>query len=616
MPRIVALTLWLAAVAACTDGDGADPPDSALSISALQGAGAESPFAGETVTVSGIVTGDFQDGDDDRRNDLGGFYLQSAGGDGDPATSDGIFVFDANVPLQDVSVGDRVVVAGEVQEYFGETQLVATSVTLAGRGSVTPVDIELPTATTLVNSDGDPVAGLERFEGMLVRLPQTMTVTDLFDLPRYGAVGLSAEGRLYQFTNGNRPGRDGYAAHRRTNAARTVVLDDGQRRADPDPLRLLDGATRTNGALRVGDSVRGVSGNLRYSRGSGAQGDETWRLMPAGDVAFEAANPRPAPPDIGGRLRVASFNVLNYFSTVDRNQPLCGPRRDENCRGADSEQEQQRQLAKIVTALRQVDADIVGLIELENNATASLEDIVDALNAATAAGTYTWLDTGTIGDDVIKTGFIFKPGTVRPTGDFALLDARVDRRFNDNRNRPALAQTFVEIASDESLTVVVNHLKSKGSDCDDDNDPNTGDGQGNCNLTRTRAVEAMLDWLAADPTDSGDPDVLVLGDLNAYLEEDPLRAFAAGGYENLIGAGELPAYSFVFDGQSGALDHALASPALKPQVVAAVEWHINADEPQLLDYNLEGNRDPGAFEADTPWRASDHDPVIVGLDLN
>ena len=316
---------------------------------------------------------------------------------------------------------------------------------------------------------------------------------------------------------------------------------------------------------------------------------------------------------IPGRMPGSRRKRAPVGATIDDGRDTCGPAANENCRGADSAAEQQRQLAKITTALAMIDAHIVGIMELENDARASLDDIVVALNAALGSGTYAYLDTGTIGDDVIKTGFIFKPATVSARGNFAVLDSGVDARFNDARNRPALAQTF-ESASGGALTVVVNHFKSKGSDCEEDGDPNTGDGQGNCNLTRTRAAEALVDWLDGDPTGSGDEDFLVIGDLNAYLAEDPLTAFRDAGYVNLVERDG--AYSFVFDGQAGALDHALASPTLAPQIAAALEWHINADEARARDYNLEHDRDPAIFDPLSPYRASDHDPVIVGIDLN
>ena len=155
------------------------------------------------------------------------------------------------------------------------------------------------------------------------------------------------------------------------------------------------------------------------------------------------------------------------------------------------------------------------------------------------------------------------------------------------------------------------------SSCENDGDPNKHDGQGNCNEVRRNAAAAIADWLQTDPTASDDPDFLIIGDLNAHVMEDPLTALKDAGFVNLIEiASDGNAYSFVFDGQSGALDHALASSSLVSQVAASMEWHINADEAPAHDYNLENGRNPSIFDGATPYRASDHDPVIIGLDLS
>ena len=150
--------------------------------------------------------------------------------------------------------------------------------------------------------------------------------------------------------------------------------------------------------------------------------------------------------------------------------------------------------------------------------------------------------------------------------------------------------------------------------------------QGNCNETRRLAAEALADWLAGDPTGSNDPDVLIIGDLNAYDKEDPINALREGADDTLGNAddytdleltfeGEL-AYSYVFDGQFGYLDYALANQSLVPQVTGVTTWHLNADEPDLLDYDTTFKQDAqDALFEPNPYRASDHDPVIVGLDL-
>jgi len=618
--RILPAFLSLLFFAACGGGSGTapavplPPASDTTPISVVQGNGSFSPLDGQMVSISGIVSGDFQDNDTDGANNLGGFFVQNESPDGDAMTSEGIFVYDGGNPGTDVSVGDRVNVLGIVKEHFGETQLSSRIVDVVGSGTIQPTDVGLPADGTVTNSDGDLLADLERFEGMLIRFPQTLSVSNLRELERFGAVGLSHGGRLFQFTNSNKPDATDYTAHKITVASRRIELDDGQRSEKPATLRYLNAGNIADYSIRGGDSISGVTGNLRYSRGSGGNGHEAWRVMPTEELRFDSTNPRPGNPAVGGDVRIASFNVLNFFSTLDSGQPVCGPLGNENCRGADSAEELQRQLAKTVSALALMNADIVGLIELENNGSESLQMIVDALNTRMATNDYAFVDTGTIHDDAIKTGFIYRASVTSPKGAHALLDQRVDVRFNDAKNRPALAQSFEVNATGAVLSVVVNHLKSKGSSCEPEGDPNLGDGQGNCNQARTNAAAAIAAWIAADPTGSNDPDYLIIGDLNAYTQEDPLRVLANAGLTNLLEA-RADSYSFVFDAQAGALDHAFASASLGPQVVDTIEWHINADEPTLLDYNLENHRDPALFDPDSPYRASDHDPVVIGLDL-
>jgi len=595
------------------------PPQLVL-IHDIQGSGDSSPLVGQTVIIEGIVTGDFQDGDADDQSNLRGFFVQEEDFDvdADPLTSEGIFVFDP-ATLIDVNVGDKVRVGGDATEFFGETQISADFVEFAvGGGSATATSVSLPTSG-VVFANGQYIPNLESVEGMLVTFPDMLTVTELSNLDRFGELLLAQGGRFVTFTNNNAPDATGFLAHQMNIASRSIMLDDGLTIQNPDPIRFPDpGLPNMVGAsVRAGDSVTGLTGNIRYSRGSGGSGDETYRLMPTAEPDFVTTNPSPASaPNVGGSLRVASFNVLNYFTTLDGAGAICGPLMDQNCRGADNQEEFDRQREKLMSALLALDADVVGLIELENNSTAALQSIVDGLNAFAGARAYDFIDTGTIGADVIRQGLIYKTGTIVPSGGYAILDSSVDPTFDDTNNRPALAQTFEEIATGGAFTVAVNHLKSKGSNCNDLGDPDVGDGQGNCNLTRTDAAIALADWLASDPTGSGDPDFLIMGDLNAYLREDPVIAIENVGYTNLLSAVVgADAYSFLFDGQIGALDHALSSPDFAAQVTGVAVWHINADEADAIDYNLNFGRNPAIFSGAVPNRASDHDPIVIGLNL-
>ena len=273
---------------------------------------------------------------------------------------------------------------------------------------------------------------------------------------------------------------------------------------------------------------------------------------------------------------------------------------------------------KIFAAINAIDADVVGLVEIENHpADAALADLVDGLNAVAGADTYDYIPTGPIGEDVIKVALIYKPGAVSPYGDYAVLDSSVDAGFNDGENRPVLAQSFIDNEDGGIVTIAINHLKSKGGDCDDLGDPDLNDGAGECNLTRTSAAVALANWLAGDPTDSGDVEYLILGDLNSYDKEDPIDALVNAGNTDLLRLlrGE-DAYGYVFANQIGYLDYALTSPDLTTKVTGVAEWHINADEPDLLNYDTQFKKAAQVeIYAPDANRSSDHDPVVVGLEV-
>lgn len=573
-----------------------DCGDATLFIYEVQGSGLVSPYDGTAgVVLEGVVIGNFQ-----ASNELGGFFLQEEDieSDGDPTTSDGIFVFDNGFGPA-VAVGDQVRVQGDVDEFFGLTELKNISnLTICSAGNPVPTAASMTLPVASVND-------WEAAEGMLVTLSQTLYVTDNFNQGRFGEVWLSVGGPLDIPTNVVAPGAPALALQDLNNRSR-IQLDDGSGVQNPLPLPPYIGSGDT---LRTGDTIPGLTAALGFAFGS-------YELHPVGAVSFTRVNDRSGPPSVGGAVTVAAFNVLNYFTTLDGSGQICGPLGDQGCRGADDATEFSKQRAKLVAAITELDADVVGLIELENYpGDVPIADLVDGLNDAVGAGTYDFISTGAIGDDAIRVGLIYQPAAVLPAGPFAVLDSSVDAQFNDDKNRPVLAQSFEETSNGVVFTVAVNHLKSKGSPCDDVGDPNAGDGQGNCNGVRTAAAGALVSWLATDPTGSASSDFLIIGDLNSYAQEDPVTTIEAAGYFDLIeaflGAGFGDgAYSFNFSGQSGYLDHALSSPSLTVSVTGADIWHINADEPRALDYN--DFNQPALFSPDE-FRSSDHDPVVVGL---
>jgi predicted extracellular nuclease len=593
-----------------TDIDSLDPPDNmaadysfsfsvAAAVAALtpihdvQGTTNTSPKVGQTVMVEGVVVGDYQS-----ITQFNGFYLQEedADIDSDPSTSEGIFVFGGSAA---VSRGDIVRVTGKVSEFNGLTEIspAAGGVSIRSNGAaVTPASVSLPVSS---------VDDLERYEGMQVALAQTLTVAEVFNLARFGEVSLSGAGRLYTPTAVAKPGAaaNDVAAQ---NLRSRIVLDDANGQQNIDPTLYPQGGLSATNPLRVGDSLNGLTGVLdfRFS---------LYRIQPVGPIAFDHTNPRPdAPDNVGGNLRVASFNVLNFFNGDGTGGGF------PTARGADTADEFQRQLAKEVSALKTLNANVVGLMEVENDAGAhsAISDLVAGLNDAMGAGTYDYIDTGVIGTDEIKVALIYKPAAVSTVGQWKIITSSVDPRFDETKSRPSLAQTFQDNATGRKLTVVVNHLKSKSSACA--GDPDTGDGSGDCNQTRTRAAAALVDWLKTDPTGSGDPDFLLIGDMNAYTFETPIETFVDGGLTNLVRKYDgLTGYSYVFNGESGYLDHALATPSLESQVTGVGHWHINPDESGALDYNVEFKSlgQVSSFYAPGPYRSSDHDPVVIGLQL-
>lgn len=523
-------------------------------IAEVQGSGDTSPVNGRTVRVEGVVTADFQ-----RSDQLRGFFVQDPTPDADPRTSDGLFVYSAT----EVAVGDRVLVTGKAVEYNGLTELSPVSaVDVCGKGRVAPSRIRLPLRGG---------AELEHYEGMLLRFGQRLTATETYTLGRYGEVSVSAGGRLFQPT-------DGHGSTQAGNDARRLLVDDGSNVQNPDTIPYTDPRV-----LRIGDSAYGLTGVLGYGFGE-------YRLQPTRKAHFANTNRRPnRPRHVGGNVRVAAFNALNWFTTLEE-------------RGADTAQEQERQLTKLIAALKGLDADAVGLMEVENNGDTAVKALVDRLNQAVGAGTYTWVKHPYPGTDAIQVALIYKPAKVTPVG--------APRSSEDPVfDRPPLVQTFRPASGRTPFTMIVNHFKSKGCGGADGPDEDQGDGQGCYNARRVAQAEAISEIAG------GSRNPLVIGDLNAYAAEDPVDVLADDGFVSQTKRFVRPdrRYSYVFGGQSGELDHVLAGKSLSRHVTGTTIWHINSDEPVFLDYNTEYN--PPEFYRPDAFRSSDHDPILVGLRL-
>jgi predicted extracellular nuclease len=623
--RLLAAACLLLAAAPAARGQAPECLDPFTPIPAIQGTGATAAITGPVVT-QGVVVGDFEGPGPTLR----GFYLQDPVGDGDPASSDALFVFHGDADL--VSLGDALRIAGAAGERQGQTEIVASALLACGRAALpAPIEVVLPSAD------------LERFEGMRVRLPQELTVTDVYGLGRFGELVLASTGRLWQPTQIAPPGPPA-AAVRAANERDRVWLDDATLAQHPDPIPWARGDAPLTAAnpLRAGDRARGVAGVLGYGWGGAPASPNAWRVRLAGaePPRFFAANPRPpTPANVAGRLRAVGLNLHNYFDSFGPGAcrgGLAGPALD--CRGAGSAAEFGRQWRKTVALVAALGADLVAATELENDgygADSAIQHLVARLDEASAPGAWRFVDADAgvgrldaLGSDAIRVALLHRATTLAPAGAPAVLASGAFGPFSTTggtiqRNRPALAQTFVELASGERFTVVVVHLKSRGSSCRSNlapvpSDPDLGDGQGECSGTRLAAARELADWLAGDPTGAGDPDVLLLGDWNAYPREDPIRLLRTAGYADPLESGLGPGpYSYGFAGEWGRLDHVLASPSLAAQIASATVWPANADEPPVLGYEV-GDKSPAqiaSLYAPDPFRASDHDPVLVGLTL-
>jgi 5'-nucleotidase len=623
-------------------------------IAEIQGTGDVSPHLDDAATTQGVVTAAYPSGG------FFGFYLQTdgTGGETDLAThnaSDGIFVRQTvSAGAVTVQPGDLVEVTGTVTEFAGQTQIevsdAADIVELTGSpAGVTPVVSEWP----------DTDAERETLEGMLFAPQGEFTITDNFGTNSFGELVLAqGDQPLIQPTEVARPGSAEADAVAADNAARRIVLDDGSSTSFSSNTNATPPYISNTQPFRVG-ATSTFDDAVIFTQG-GSPTSPTYRFEPVQpvigpanvespiffpDTRTDAPDEELLSEDGTPELKVASFNVLNYFTTLgdpnndnvsedgcrafnDRTGDGNNVRDSCDQRGAWDPEDFERQQTKIVSAINALDADIVGLMEIENSAKLgetpdeAVQSLVDALN--TAAGTGTWAANPSSGElppveqqDVITNAIIYRTAAVERVGEARALgdlsegnDTPDDEPFANARE--PIAQAFAPVDGGDPFLVVVNHFKSKGSPGPFPGDEDTGDGQGASNESRKRQAQALADWV---PTIQGDvEDVLLLGDFNSYTEEDPLHILYDAGYTDVESAFVNGEYSYSFGAQSGSLDHVLANESALERLTGTDIWNINAVEPVALEYSRYNNHGT-LFHADGPFRSSDHDPVVVGLDV-
>ncbi|OFL66043.1 ExeM/NucH family extracellular endonuclease [Brevibacterium sp. HMSC063G07] len=621
-----------------TDPSDPENPANLLPINTIQGNGEKSPYAGKTVTTTGVVTAAYPTGG------LGGYYIQTEGTGGDnhdfAKGSHGVFVYSKDTVGQ-VKTGDNVEVTGSVSEYYGQTQITVDDKGLkkldAAAAAPKPYEGAFPE---------DP-AEREALEGMLVQPSGDITVTDNYSTNVYGEIGLAnGTDTLRQPTDVARPGSEEAQRIDAENKRKAYTLDDGGtadffKTAKDTPLPYLS----NDKPVRVGAKVTFTKPTVvGYSH-------DKYRLQPTGflpdndeltPASFE--NTRTGVPDVSGDMTLASFNVLNYFPTTGDTEPGCRAYTDREgnpvganrCkpRGAYNQENFERQQTKIVAAINKLDASVVALEEVESSDKFgkerdwALSQLVKALNAAAGEDRWAFVPSPqTIpetGDDVIRTAFIYQRAEAKPVGDSAILDSPA---FHNAR--APLAQKFQAVGVDNpeasEFIAVMNHFKSKGSGKGPGNE-DTGDGQGNSNADRVAQAKAVDAFAEEQKKSMGTKRVFILGDLNSYTKEDPMQVFYDAGYTEVGDHfGATPTY--LFGGLTGSLDHVLASkeamgtttrarsavPAAPAgAVTGAATWNINSVESIALEYSRHNYNVTNLYQPDE-FRSSDHDPLIVGI---
>lgn len=538
-----------------------------VSIPKIQGSGNVSPYNGQNVRTTGVVTAVFTGS-----GTINGFFLQDKTGDGDANTSDGIFVYSPNNTT--VQQGDEISITAYVSEYHNRTQLSnASNITVLSKGNI----IRPQKIIYDINS-----WNWESYEGMLVEFQQPLYVNDNNNLRQYGELELGTKRKMIP-TNMALPLSPEYKALVNENALPPIILDDAYTSTYVSPIVFAD----EHGTRRLGEKIDKLQAVVDYS-------NSKYVFYPVGEVRFYG-NPRKQTHDDIGKynLKVCGFN-LEYYLVQNYGKGNFG---------ASNLEELNRQHAKIADALYAIDADIYGLIEIEQGQ-AALTKLAQALNDKSGTTNYTFIDDGgNAAGTFTKVGYLYRSDKVSPIKDLTNINSA------GPKNRKKL-QGFELNSNNEKFILSINHFKAKsGCSTAKGEDKDQGDGQSCYNFTRKEEAKAVINAINSNKASYETDKVLIMGDLNAYAKEDPIQLILNEGYIDLHQKFHSDsAYSYVYRTEAGYLDHAIANEPMAQQITGVTDFHINADE--LTDYGYsKADWNVGMF------RCSDHDPVIVGISL-
>jgi predicted extracellular nuclease len=549
-------------------------------ITKVQGSTDTSALVGQTVTVEGVLTQDSR-----QVGGFSGFYLQQANTPADSIRSSALFVYTRH---KEGRLGQRLRVTGKVKEHYGLTELVAVSdLQVCGTQALpAPVEMSLPWTRAP-----------ENLENMRVRINGPLTITDSHQLTRFGDVSLAAKDPLIS-TEFMVPGTAALR-HAKLASMNTLVLDDGNARRNPPSLNWLPIYSATQpglaaSSLVAGTQVRGLTGVLDYRYGA-------WRLQPDQIPSLKPPplpDPAPARPT-SANLRVMTLNLHNLFNGDGRGQGF------PTSRGAKTEAQYKRQLQRLSTGLTQAGADLLALSELENDGYGSNSTVAQLAASLGPQWRFVVPVNPAMQRDAIRNGLLYRADRVNALGPAQYLSG--------DGGRPSLTQRFALKSGGLPLRLVSVHLKSKSCrNAKGENAPQD-DGQGCYNAVRVKQAKTLHQQLGQLDRGNGLAGTLITGDFNSYSKEQPISELALAGYTSMVAhfhpctPVRCEHYSYRFKGARGSLDHVLASAALKPRVLSAKIWNINADQPRMADYR--------SHSSPQPWRSSDHNPLITDIKL-
>lgn len=530
-------------------------------IANIQGSRPASRMLDQRVTVQGVVTL-VQPGQ--------GLYVEEPGSDKDERTSNAIFVQTTRLPKK-AGPGSWVSVKGKVTE-IPKGRHSLTALTNVGEISRCSSGQALPLTDIAL-----PLGGLDResVEGMRVHVDGVLTVTDTYSLSR-GKLSLAGNGFQFVATETMAPGGDAFK-HGQKNQHFTL------------PVTLQDGSQHHE-LLATGSTVSDITGVMAHDDRSLRVSLET---LTTGDTP---TFPVPSEAD-KGELRVVGMNLQNFFNGDGRGGEFPTPR------GAETPAEYDQQRQRIGAAIRVLNPHVLAVMELENDGFGPVSAAADFIALANQATGGSWHMVRPAGDDagtdMITVGLFYRDDLLEAVGSTRTLTGPEFKR-----SRQPLAQVFRQRQGGGKVLIAVNHLKSKGSCPDSGPDANQKDGQGCWNPTRVASARKMSAWVKSLAKTTQTANSLILGDMNAYRQEDPINTIRKAGFIELLDDSESRPYSFVFFGQAGTLDYAFASEELLQHVQRAFIWNINAALPAHMDMP-------------EPWlRFSDHDPVVIDLRMH